>query len=622
MKQIGLYQTTSDFSTQDAGTAEWCTAERDGKRYFIKKFHTPVYPSKEIGLPEKMYKAGVEEFHAARKKREEIYRRLRESDQTGVLVVPLEVFNYQFHICTVAEFVDTNLKPDQAHLLSEWQKLVLLRTLTLALMTIHKVGVVHSDMRPENIMLHQDPEGHCRLRVIDFDGSFLEEDPPLDSEDVVGDPAYFSPEAYRLYEEEEVRLDHRIDVFALGMIFHYFWCGKLPGKPADQTVGECLLRGGEIEIDSSVPLVLRQVITRMLAVKPEDRISLKSVYEVLGVQLDRCPAKLVCLVSDEGKNPPGPGGGTGANPSEPGGTVKREVRVECVDEDGKVIRYRMVKMPTLTYQEIESEKIDGHLVVGETKKNVFITKGYGSPQVVQFTYRKTRKMESGETIGKKKSHGFLKFLGIAAVLFAIYWGIHAGLAYSCLEKREYDEAQRYFETLPFSENVFGSEYDYLNGIIHYRRGDYFGAVDLFRSSGYKKASTMRVFCLAHIDGPETYYQTIYDNIDLEDAAALLAMNDDVFCKYMEGEWTAKWTANGSSKTQKVTMTEKGGGKYNLDGMPELSAGSFCITDGTLLQKAANESSYHEAFKISIVSKTRFNMRSLDSGISYIFTRNR
>ena len=68
MKQIGLYQTTSDFSTQDAGTAEWCTAERDGKRYFIKKFHTPVYPSKEIGLPEKMYKAGVEEFHAARKK--------------------------------------------------------------------------------------------------------------------------------------------------------------------------------------------------------------------------------------------------------------------------------------------------------------------------------------------------------------------------------------------------------------------------------------------------------------------------------------------------------------------------------------------------------------------------
>ena len=202
MEHIGLYTQLTKFTNKSAGTAEWCKAERDGKQYFVKKFHSPVYPSKEIGLPEKIYNAGVDEFHKALTWKIDMYQRLRESDQTGTLVVPVEVINYQFHICTIADFVTSNVTPDQVHLLSEWQRLVLMRTLTLALMSIHKTGVVHSDMKPDNILITQDSSGHCKIRLIDFDGSFFESDPPTDPEEVHGDPAFFSPEAYRQFMDE------------------------------------------------------------------------------------------------------------------------------------------------------------------------------------------------------------------------------------------------------------------------------------------------------------------------------------------------------------------------------------------------------------------------------------
>ena len=204
MKEIGQYLQLTEFTTENAGTAEWCKAKRDGKEYFVKRFLNPVYPSKELGLSDRLYRASVEAFHKAFDQKEDIYRRLRDCDSSGTLVIPVEVINYQYHICTIAEFVTGNVAPEEIHLLSEWQRLVLMRTLTVALMNVHQAGIVHSDMKPENVLITQDPEGNCKLRLIDFDGSFLETDPPEDPEDVVGDPAFFAPEAYLQSMEEGI----------------------------------------------------------------------------------------------------------------------------------------------------------------------------------------------------------------------------------------------------------------------------------------------------------------------------------------------------------------------------------------------------------------------------------
>ena len=434
MERIGLYTQTTKFTTEHAGTAEWCKAERDGRQYFVKKFHSPVYPSKDIGLSEKMYKAGVEEFHEALTAKRDIYDHLRKCDQTGILVVPIEVLNYQFHICTIADFVTGNVSSEQVHLLSEWQRLILMRTLTLALMNVHMAGVVHSDMKPDNVLITQDQNGHCKLRLIDFDGSFIEANPPTDPEDVVGDPTFFSPEAYNLSMDEDICLDHRIDVFALGIIFHYYWCGKLPQKPEDQTIGECILRGGSVTLDESIPQVIKQLIQKMISANPDQRIALKQVYDVLGVQIERYPKLVVKLQLKE-------------KPATPKTT---EVRIEFRTEGGDLLKYRPLKLLYDSKKTVEAEEIKGYQLVGSKTKEIFVDAKGHTTSPVTFSYRKENNAENKNT-GRK-------VLGIIAALFVLYWIIMCLLSMSAFNNGEWSKAIQYMDYTPFFSEVFSDTY--------------------------------------------------------------------------------------------------------------------------------------------------------------------
>lgn len=449
MERIGLYSQLTDFTTEHAGTAEWCTAERDGKKYFVKKFQSPVYPSKDIGLPEKMYNAGVAEFKDVLTSKRVIYQRLRECDQSGVLIVPVEVINYQFHICTIAEYVTGNVAPEQIHALSEWQRLVLMRTLTLALINVHKAGVVHSDMKPDNVLIFQDEKGHCRLRLIDFDGSFLESNPPTEPEDVVGDPAYFAPEAYMLSMDEDIHLDHRIDIFALGIIFHYFWCGKFPDKPVDQTIGECLLRDGSITLDESIPPVLRQLINKMITAEPDDRLPLKSIYDVLGVQVAHYTPTVINLQPEKTVNPP----------PTPLKEKKVEVRINCCSESGEVLKYRTLKISYGSKKVVEAEDIKGYHIIGLKTKEIEVdSKGFVTSPIV-FTYKK-----NDETDVKKNGKG-KKALFIILSLFIAYWIIMYSLSMNAYNSSRYNEAKQYMDLTPLFSSFFESTYNHTQQML-------------------------------------------------------------------------------------------------------------------------------------------------------------
>ena len=299
MERIGLYKQLTPFTNENAGTSEWCIAEKDGEKYFVKKFQSPVYPSKDLGLSEKKYQSRVAKFHAAEGSRKAVYRALQENDTSGTLVVPVEVINYQYHICTIAEYIVGNVKSNEVYKLSEWQRVVLMRTLTLALINVHRAGVVHSDMKPDNVLITQNAQnGSCALKLIDFDGSFMAINPP---EDATGDPAYFSPEAYAMSMMPGIRLDKRIDVFALGLIFHYFWTGRLPEKNADQTIGQCILKGESVKLDSSIPEQLRTIIKQCLEGNPDKRITGEQLYKELEKILPSYPVRIINLQSDKTK---------------------------------------------------------------------------------------------------------------------------------------------------------------------------------------------------------------------------------------------------------------------------------------------------------------------------------
>lgn len=94
-----------------------------------------------------------------------------------------------------------------------------------ALAAAHSLGVVHRDLKPENIMLLQKQNQRDFVKVVDFGVAKL---PNPDGTKgftmlgmVVGTPQYMSPEQARA-----VAVDHRSDIYSLGLILYELLTGK------------------------------------------------------------------------------------------------------------------------------------------------------------------------------------------------------------------------------------------------------------------------------------------------------------------------------------------------------------------------------------------------------------
>ena len=144
-----------------------------------------------------------------------------------------------------------------------------------ALDAAHSEGVVHRDLKPQNIML--DDEG--KVLVMDFGIAHSVETTGLTQTGaLVGTPEYMSPEQAR---GEDV--DVRSDLFTLGIIFYELLTGKIPFR-ANTTFATLLKRTQEraippVKQDPSVPRFLSDVVVKCLEIKPQGRY--QSAQEIL-----------------------------------------------------------------------------------------------------------------------------------------------------------------------------------------------------------------------------------------------------------------------------------------------------------------------------------------------------
>ena len=89
---------------------------------------------------------------------------------------------------------------------------------TRALEYAHKMGITHRDIKPANI-LHS---GNTDVKITDF-GAALISSGETTQIAAIGSPAYMSPE-----QVKEQSLDHRTDIYSMGIVMYHLLCGRLP----------------------------------------------------------------------------------------------------------------------------------------------------------------------------------------------------------------------------------------------------------------------------------------------------------------------------------------------------------------------------------------------------------
>ncbi len=130
-----------------------------------------------------------------------------------------------------------------------------------ALEAAHNVGVIHRDLKPQNIMWET---GTGRILVMDFGlAKTLEGDRMTQTGAMVGTMEYMSPE-----QALAGNLDQRSDIFSLGLIFYELLTGQTPFR-ADSALASLIKRTQErvvpvSELDKSVPPELSQIVSRSL----------------------------------------------------------------------------------------------------------------------------------------------------------------------------------------------------------------------------------------------------------------------------------------------------------------------------------------------------------------------
>lgn len=295
------YELTGDWKNSQCG--QTAKATKGGKKYFLKKYQTPVAPLDNGTLDAKTFahnKKMFEDFVETRKKINSMIRTI--AGPGGNIVIPCDEFLDGNHYMEAAELVEGAISEEELEgvlaSLSVDVKKLLMQTAAGALFSIHRMNIVHSDLKLQNVLLVRNHTGNYVAKLIDFDSSYFVDKKP---EEVVGTIDYYSPELGAYADAEDDReemgkkLTEKSDIFSLGLIFHFYLTGALPTA---KTLTERLRKRQEkgkviycwVVLNSGCELQLSpeikdpkyiSLISDMLSLNPDDRPNASDVLKRL-----------------------------------------------------------------------------------------------------------------------------------------------------------------------------------------------------------------------------------------------------------------------------------------------------------------------------------------------------
>ncbi len=221
----------------------------------LKLLHTP--PANDPGFAERF----AQEARALAKLNHPNIVALYESGQAGG------------RLYFLMEFVDgVNLRQlQQAGRLSPREALQIVPQVCDALQYAHDEGIVHRDIKPENVLI--DRKG--RVKVADFGLAKLMGRETASTRltaagNVMGTPHYMAPEQV----EHPLEVDHRADIFSLGVVFYELLTGELP-------LGKFPMPSKKVRIDVRLDEVVLKALEKEPALRYGQASELKTRVETI-----------------------------------------------------------------------------------------------------------------------------------------------------------------------------------------------------------------------------------------------------------------------------------------------------------------------------------------------------
>lgn len=148
-----------------------------------------------------------------------------------------------------------------------------------ALYAAHQKSIIHRDMKPENIFLINPGTEKETVKILDFGIAKMsvldQEGRKLTKTGVVfGTPEYMSPE-----QAAGKSIDHRVDIYALGIILYEMLTGKVPftGETFMAVLSKHIFEPvppvEKVNPSAEVPEPLKKIVYKCLEKEPEDRFS-------------------------------------------------------------------------------------------------------------------------------------------------------------------------------------------------------------------------------------------------------------------------------------------------------------------------------------------------------------
>ncbi|MBL8680881.1 MAG: serine/threonine protein kinase [Myxococcales bacterium] len=210
---------------------------------------------------------------------------------------------------------------------------------TRALQAAHKQGIVHRDLKPENVFLVIADDGREVVKIVDFGIAQMKDMTGQGGKKltqtgmIFGTPEYMSPE-----QAKGVAIDHRVDIYAVGVILYEMAAGRTP------FVGDSFMGILTQHLYEPAPAILalnpnaqitpeyESVIAKALAKDPAQRYqSMQELCDdLVRVRDGARPTAITAVIS----NPSRPNGSVGLIPSTATGAYPAAQTMEMPREGG------------------------------------------------------------------------------------------------------------------------------------------------------------------------------------------------------------------------------------------------------------------------------------------------